>query len=232
MQIVLRHSGDLAGSVLVEEEVVTTDTMYELVGYVGSILIIVSLAMSSIVRLRVINLIGAATFAAYGALIGSLPVVITNVIISGIDIYFLRKVFSTREAVTILAVKTNDPFVHQFLTFYAEDIRRIRPSFSVAGDADVTFLLLRDIDPAGVFIGSGVANGELMIDLDYVAPPYRDLRSGASLYGNNGVRFRDLGWNILVVDNVDDRQRDYFTSMGFASAGPESMTLRFDDPQP
>ena len=58
--------------------------LYEIIGYVGSALIVVSLAMSNIIRLRVVNLVGALVFMTYGVLIGSLPVTATNLIISGI----------------------------------------------------------------------------------------------------------------------------------------------------
>jgi hypothetical protein len=44
----------------------STETIYELIGYAGSILIVISLAMSSIIKLRVINLMGAITFGVYG----------------------------------------------------------------------------------------------------------------------------------------------------------------------
>ena len=37
----------------------------ELVGYLGSVLVLISMLMTSVVRLRVINLIGSAIFAAY-----------------------------------------------------------------------------------------------------------------------------------------------------------------------
>ncbi len=46
--------------------------IFEIVGYVASILVAVSLLMRSILRLRVINLIGAITFVIYGLLIKEL----------------------------------------------------------------------------------------------------------------------------------------------------------------
>ena len=54
----------------------SADTVYELIGYLGSALIVVSLAMSSIIRLRIVNLAGAVVFSFYGVLIGSIPVIV------------------------------------------------------------------------------------------------------------------------------------------------------------
>ena len=50
----------------------------ELIGYLASALIVVSLAMRSVVRLRTISLVGSVTFVVYGLLIGSWPVVVSR----------------------------------------------------------------------------------------------------------------------------------------------------------
>jgi hypothetical protein len=48
--------------------------------------------MRSIVKLRVINLLGAAIFTIYGLLIGAYPVAVVNFIIVLIDLYHLREI--------------------------------------------------------------------------------------------------------------------------------------------
>jgi len=56
----------------------TYETALELTGYFASILILVSLLMSSAVKLRIINAIGAAVFTVYGILIHSYPTAFLN----------------------------------------------------------------------------------------------------------------------------------------------------------
>jgi len=68
-----------------------THLIYELIGYAASLLVAISLMMSAIVKLRVVNMIGAFTFAIYGVLIGSIPVAAMNGFIVLINIYFLFK---------------------------------------------------------------------------------------------------------------------------------------------
>jgi len=46
----------------------------EMIGYIGSVIILVSLLMTNVYRLRQINLIGSLIFAVYGWLIGAWPV--------------------------------------------------------------------------------------------------------------------------------------------------------------
>jgi hypothetical protein len=48
-------------------------TLYELIGYAASVLVAVALTMRSVLRLRLINLVGAATFTVYGLLIHAYP---------------------------------------------------------------------------------------------------------------------------------------------------------------
>ncbi len=60
--------------------------MIDLLGFAGSGLIIVSLTMTSMVRLRFVGLAGALLFVVYGLWIGALPVVATNLATSTIQI--------------------------------------------------------------------------------------------------------------------------------------------------
>ena len=66
----------------------------ELVGYLASALVVASLAMTSVVRLRIVSLIGSVVFVAYGLMLGSIPIVITNAAVAGLNVWFLRKEFA------------------------------------------------------------------------------------------------------------------------------------------
>ena len=70
--------------------------IYEIIGYSASALVAISLMMSSIVKLRVINLIGAALFTLYGLLIGAYPVAVLNFTIVLIDLYYLRDTIKSK----------------------------------------------------------------------------------------------------------------------------------------
>ncbi|GAB2650915.1 YgjV family protein [Vibrio panuliri] len=65
--------------------------MVEILGYAASIMVAISLTMKDIVKLRVLNFIGCALFTAYGLMIDSWPVVLTNGFIACVNIYFLAK---------------------------------------------------------------------------------------------------------------------------------------------
>ena len=64
----------------------------EFVGYLASFAVLCSFTMKDIRKLRLINTVGCSGFIAYGFLLSiSWPIVITNLAIAGINIYYLIK---------------------------------------------------------------------------------------------------------------------------------------------
>ena len=64
-----------------------TNTIIELIGYFGSALVLVSMLMTSVVRLRLINLTGSVIFAVYALIIRSYPTALMNIALAGINIF-------------------------------------------------------------------------------------------------------------------------------------------------
>lgn len=63
----------------------------EYVGYLASVFIVISLMMTSIVQLRIINSIGCILFVIYGVSVNAYPVAISNFLIVLINFYNLYK---------------------------------------------------------------------------------------------------------------------------------------------
>lgn len=69
-------------------------SLTEWVGYLASLVLMISFLMKNINTLRIINSIGAILFVAYGImLVTSWPIIITNTFILGVNIYYLTKHF-------------------------------------------------------------------------------------------------------------------------------------------
>ena len=82
-----------------------TETLYELIGYVGSALVVISMLMTSVIRLRVINLAGSLIFTCYALLIRSYPTAAMNVFLVGINIYHLIRLLKTPKNYDIIHFK-------------------------------------------------------------------------------------------------------------------------------
>ena len=64
----------------------------EWVGYAASVFIVISLIMTSVVKLRIINTVGCVLFVVYGFIVGAYPVAISNLMIVLINLYHLYRI--------------------------------------------------------------------------------------------------------------------------------------------
>ncbi len=61
----------------------------EIVGYLASLFVLLSFFKKDIRQLRIINSLGCGLFVAYGVLLSSIPLIITNVAILIVNAYYL-----------------------------------------------------------------------------------------------------------------------------------------------
>ena len=188
----------------------------ELIGYLAPILVAISLTMSNIVRLRILNLLGAITFAVYGVLITAWPVAFMNTLIVFINIYYLLQMRNAKEYLKLVTTSADDEYLNYVLSFHREAIAANQPEFQFNPSRDdVCALVLRDTVPAGLFIGSPSASGEMSVKLDFVPPAYRDFKIGAFLFSEKRGFFQALGVSSLRAQPGDAEHAGYLLKMGF-----------------
>ena len=187
----------------------------ELVGYLASALVVASLAMTSVVRLRTISLAGSITFVVYGVLIGSIPIVATNGAIALLNIWFLSRELGGRRDLGAVVVPPDSPFLVDFLAHHAADIAHFQPEYDVTEPAGFALVLTRDGLPAGVVLGDR-EGPRLDIELDYVLKTYRDSRLGAWLFGAGAGVFRSAGISEVTTAGGTEAHRSYLARVGFA----------------
>ncbi len=166
----------------------------ELIGYLGSALIIASLTQKSIFRLRGIGLAGSFAFFAYSMLIEAYPIAVVNVLAAGIHIYYLYKLSRRKEEVfSVLHVRQESKYLARFLEFYDDDIcNRSQPEFCFApAEGQFAAFIMRDLVPAGLFIGRLHDDHTVEVLLDFVIPQYRDFKIAAYLYSPDSGVFAD-----------------------------------------
>ncbi len=102
----------------------------ELFGYAASVFVAISLLMVSLVKLRILNLIGCTFFVIYGSLLGSIPIVLTNGFIMLVNIYFLVQMY--RKDISSFEYVSADKRLPELMDFYRlrqKDIARYYPDF-------------------------------------------------------------------------------------------------------
>lgn len=199
--------------------------LIEIIGYAASVLIAVSLMMSSIVKLRIINLFGASLFSSYGFIIGAYPVGILNGFIALVDIYYLSEIFFNKEKeyFRVLEVKRNSEYLNYFLKFYEKDIKKFMPSFSFnpCESCHVMFVL-RNTIPAGLVISEYSDDDSVHVRLDYAIPGYRDFKMGKYVF--NEI-FKQKKVKNIYSDPGNEKHELYLRKMGFVKIDLNGETL-------
>lgn len=202
------------------------------IGYIASAVIAVSMTMSSIVKFRLINLFGASLFCLYGIFIGALPVALLNGFVVMVDIYYLFNIFSRKEKFEILEVRNDNRYMLRFLKFHDAQIQRFFPGFSYVPASDaISFFILRDLAVAGLFLGHRKEGGNLVVDLDYVIPEYRDFKNGKYVYHRLKGEFVKAGINRIVARCNSRAHRKYLMKIGFATLPDGTCEIRLDGPE-
>lgn len=196
----------------------------QLIGYLGSAFVILSLAQKSILRLRFIGLAGSATFFVYSILIEAYPIAVVNIVAGAIHIYYLRRLIRTPEAVfATLEVRLESRYLEAFLDFHATDITRYQPEFRHELSDNLTAVfILRDMVPAGLLIYR--RDGEACkIVLDYAIPQYRDFRLGRFVFSRKSGVF-EPGTDLWSFASSPDHAA-YLERMGFAPGAEDRYHL-------
>lgn len=186
----------------------------EMVGYLGSILVVVSMLMSSVIKLRVINTIGSGIFAIYALIIHSYPTALMNFCLVAINVYNLVKLSKKEQSYDLVDVKNDDHLLNYILDYYHSDIKKYFPGFAGNSSAlDRAYIVCCHGNPAGVLLGKEDREGVMDVALDYSLPVYRDCSVGAYLYSKlpaKGIH------TLLYSEKETETHSAYLAKMGFA----------------
>ena len=188
----------------------------EALGYIASLIIMISFLMSSIVKLRWFNLIGALAMATYGYFIHALPVLTINSAIVIVNSYYLIKMYSEKDFFKILEIPNNDKYLQHFLEYYRNDIKKFFPDFEyIPNENSICFYVLRNTVTAGVFIGKREDDGTLFIQLDYVVPEYRDFKTAGYIFSGHEKYFLTKGYKRFFTYACENKHDNYLQKIGF-----------------
>ncbi len=188
----------------------------EIIGYLGSFFIAFAMTFSSIIRLRWYSLIGTILFTTYGFAIGAYPVGIVNAFIMMTNIVFLIRLYSKKELFRTLEVRQDSRYLLDFLQFHKDDIAKFYPKYKSQISKDhVSFLVLRNMQVAGVFIGRVLKDQKLCVELDYVTPEYRDYKLGRFIYNADQSIFKERNIKSLISGSYSDKNDAYLKKLGF-----------------
>lgn len=197
----------------------------DVVGWVGSALLVWSLLQARVLRLRAINLVGCLVLIGYNGALRVWPMVGLNVVLTLINMYYLRKLLATRHdegVYEVVEVGTGDEFLAHVLNVHGADIARFNPNFRVpAGPGRSAFLVLRADEIVGVVLIRDAGDGVAQVELDYVTQRFRDFTPGEFVYRRSRL-FTERGYRRVV--SPPGMVAPYYDRVGFRRTG-DSYTL-------
>ena len=198
---------------------------FEIIGFIASAVVAISLMMSNVFWLRIINGIGSLVFTIYGVLIQSAPVAIMNGFVVLIDLYYLSQSFQS-DYYKILEVEPRGYYLEKFLSFYHSEIKKFMPEFNgeIAEDANV-FFILRNMVPAGLLVTREHDDGKLWIEMDFAIPAYRDSKIGKHLYSHQAEIFDTKKYGAVYSMAVEKAHQKYLKRMGFVQQTESLFSL-------
>ncbi len=196
--------------------------IFEWLGYLASVLVVISLMMSSIVRLRWFNLAGALLMTLYGVLIHAAPVAVLNFFIVIVDLYYLKQIYFSKDYFDILQPRAESRYLEYFLTFHHREILKHIPDFQLPVPKNaLAFFVLRNTIPACLFIAEPTGDRTLDIKLDFVVPAFRDFKIGRFLFEEKQSFFPGCGFTRLRATAQTKGHARYLKKMGFSEIRKE-----------
>ena len=187
------------------------EVILELIGYTGSFLVIISMLMTSVVKLRIINSLGGIIFCVYALCIHSYPTAAMQVCLVVINLVNLYKLNNTKKEYSAVSLNSSDSFLAHFLYTYSSDIKKYFPDFSGTIDGDKILLITCEESPAGLFIAKDDGKGLFNVKLDYTTTAYRDCSVGKFLYNH----LRHIGIKKIIAETKIPAHEKYLKKMGF-----------------
>ncbi|MFC7494771.1 MULTISPECIES: hypothetical protein [unclassified Nocardioides] len=192
------------------------------IGWVGSGLLVFSLLQARVLRFRALNLVACLVLVFFNAMIGVWPMVAMNVVLAGINIYFIVRLLGERHderAFDVLEVGPNDDYLRHVLRVHGADILRFQPDFlwDPDPDADHAFIVMHGDETVGVVLVH--REGDVaQVCLDYVTPKYRDFTPGEFVWRRSGL-LNDLG--VRTVATPPGMVGAYYDRVGFRRSGDQ-----------
>ena len=192
-------------------------------GYLASLMLIIALLVNNDVKFRWFSAFGSLSFILYGTLLHAIPVLITNVTLFSINIYYLIKIYRRQENFDIIEFTGDEKLSVKFLHFYQKDINAHFPDFTTdLLKGNLNFVVLRDLVIANMFCARLEENGDAEVLLNYTLPRYRDYKVGSYIFEKEKQFLLSKGVKKIMYKKVTHpRHLAFLKVMGFK---PDSNT--------
>ena len=188
-------------------------------GYLASLFLIIALLVNGDIKFRIYNIFGTISFIIYGIIFSAWPVLLTNVILFCINIYYLRKLYAHKEDFELIEFNGEEKLALKFFSFYGADIKTYFPDFEdVQLKGNLNFVVLRDLVIANIFSAQILPNGDAVVVLNYTTKKYRDFKVGQYIFEKEKQYLVSKGIKRIVYKNAENKSHThYLKTLGFTT---------------
>lgn len=165
------------------------------------------------IQRRIIVLVSIALLLTYSLLKPIYPFTVLMILVLAYFIYQWYKLRKSKASIKLLEVEHDNNYILEFVKNYKRDIYNYFP-FYEPHKSHKCFLLMRDMNLAGIIIGS-VTGDVMTIEVDYTKPIYRDKEIGSYIFKQNPGHFKKMGIKKLVAKSFHKGHSKFLKRMGF-----------------
>ena len=178
--------------------------VYEIIGYCGTALVLCSMLMTSVVKLRVLNACGSVFSVIYAYVTHTWPVLILNACLLMINIFQLVLLRRKKAAFHLETAQIQDRSLQHFLNYYKNDIGIYFPELKQMPARGEVYIVYHDVEPAGILIGDREGS-TIRVALDLFGP------------------LKEQGITTLIAQSNTPAHYRYLDKMGFKLQGEERI---------
>ena len=187
--------------------------LLEAFGYIGTALVIVSMMMTNLLTLRIINMCGGAIGLIYAVICNTWPIVVLNACLIGINLFQTVRQIRENDRFCCVIANTEDASVQYFLDYHAKDIEKYFLGFRATVDKNSEIhVIFASGEPVGVFIGEK-EDDVYRIKTDYIIPGYRGVATGKFLLS----QLEEQGVSMITAPSVAEAHDKYLKRLGFVT---------------
>lgn len=188
-------------------------------GYLASFLLALGLLVNNDLKFRWFNTCGNVAFIIYGIIISAYPVLLTNVILICINIFYLYRIYNRKEFFELIEFDNGGVLIDRFLNFYKTDVAHYFPEFKREQmEGNLNFVVLRDLVIANIFSAKKDEAGNAEVILNYTVPKYRDFKVGKYIFDTERNFLLSKGVRKVYYRKVNNEKHKRFLNVtGFCS---------------
>ena len=192
----------------------TLDLFMEIFGYIGTGVVIISMLMTSVTMLRVINVCGGVISLIYAAYCNAWPIVLLNGTLVTINITQLILAHFRKSKLNDVKTDAENADLAYFRFVNSDDINKAFPNYNFhISEGNEAHLVCHEGEVTAILIGKRRGD-KIDVDIDYAVPKHIEMSSLNHMYKklvSDGVRELCIPFDSECIEKRGCAAKDSFT---------------------